>query len=391
VSRCLRILQLMSATTNVAVPQNRLWLRNLHEPLVEMGHDVVLLPAEEGRRARAEHDARERERFSEAMLARFRREHAKRPFDLFFAYLMDGMIDPAAIDEIRSAGVPTCNFSCNNVHQFDLVDGLSPHFDFNLHSERDVGDKFRRIDANPLWFPMAANPRYYHPMALPRTIDASFVGQCYARRPWYVLRVLTEGIDLQVYGPGWLRPPPRRMVGRPARAARRAMALVRIGVERDPTSRHLRTAAMANEDLRTRLESEYRAHLHEPVADDEMVSLYSRSSMSLGFLEVFDQHDPSARVVQHVHLREFEAPMCGACYVTNYSEELAEFFEPDLEVVMWRNEHELVEKVKFYLTHPAQAQGIRDAGLRRALDCHTYERRFTDLFRRLGLLSGGVG
>ena len=44
------------------------------------------------------------------------------PFDfLFFAYVVDGMLDPAVIAEIRRAGVAAVNFSCNNCHQFHLV------------------------------------------------------------------------------------------------------------------------------------------------------------------------------------------------------------------------------------------------------------------------------
>ena len=44
--------------------------------------------------------------------------------------------------------------------------------------------------------------------------------------------------------------------------------------------------------------------------------------------------------------------MSGALYLTNYSDELAEMFEPDKEVLVWRNRHELLEKARFYVEHP---------------------------------------
>jgi hypothetical protein len=94
------------------------------------------------------------------------------------------------------------------------------------------------------------------------------------------------------------------------------------------------------------------------------VALYSRSQVSLGFLEVYDGHDPTRPVTQHLHLREFEAPMCGALYCTGYLDELAEHFEPDKEVVVYRNQHELLDKVRFYLAHPDAAAAVRAAGLR---------------------------
>jgi spore maturation protein CgeB len=77
--------------------------------------------------------------------------------------------------------------------------------------------------------------------------------------------------------------------------------------------------------------------------------------------------------------------MCGALYFTNYSDELAEHYEPDKEVIIYRNEHELLDKVKYYLNHPDEAEKVRQAEHKRALDCHTYQKRFTDLFKSLGL------
>jgi spore maturation protein CgeB len=156
----MRIFEVIKSSTNLSVPGSRAWYRNLYEPLVEMGHDVVLFPAEEGRRAMQRRDAVARATFSQKLLGTFRSEHARKPFDLFFAYLMDGMVEPGVIDEIRKTGVPTCNFSCNNTHQFYLVGELSPHFDYNLHSEQDAREKFLEIGANPVWWPMAAGSGY---------------------------------------------------------------------------------------------------------------------------------------------------------------------------------------------------------------------------------------
>jgi len=381
-NRPLRILQTIAASTNDAVSGSTIWRRNLNATLCEMGHDVVLLPAEDGRWAMAAHDPEARARFSEAVLTRFKREHAKRPIDLFFGYLMDGMIEPAVIDEIRGAGVPTCNFSCNNVHQFDLVDGLSPHFDFNLHSERDVGDKFRRIGATPLWWPMASNPRFAHPVDAQRRLGASFVGGNYGLRADYALHLLDNGVDLHLFGPGWA------LSGSVARVKRRLRRDLTMGAALFAPSLAAQvtlTAQAARIDVARRLAAAYPGNVHQPVSDNEVIRLYSSSQVSLGFLEVFDRHDPSAPVLQHLHLREFEAPMSGALYLTNYSDELAEMFEPDKEVLVWRNRHELLEKARFHGEHPEAGDMIRKAGRERALACHTYERRFRELFSEIGL------
>jgi len=199
----MRIFQVLESSTNLALRENRIWLRNLHEPLLDLGHDVVLFPADEGRQAMLQSNASLRCAFSQKLFEAFKREHVGKPFDLFFAYLMDGMLDAGVIDEIRRMGVITTNFSCNNAHQFYLVKELSPHFDFNLHSEKDSKEKFESVDATSIWWPMGSNPKYFKPQNLQKNIDLSFVGGNYGVRARYINYLLRHGVDAHVYGPGW--------------------------------------------------------------------------------------------------------------------------------------------------------------------------------------------
>ena len=377
----LRIFQIFEASANTVVRSNRAWYRNLYEPLVEMGHDVFLFSAEDGRKAMQRRDVRARAAFSQRLLETFRREHARQPFDLVFAYLMDGMVEPGVIDEIRQCGVPACNFSCNNTHQFDLVDEISPHFDYNLHSEKDARDRFLAIGANPLWWPMASNPKYFKPQDVSRSIAVSFVGANYALRAHYIGCLLENGIDAHAYGPGWTSgdlTPWRAIV-------KRYWFIFRAATARSPHIQYWASAKLAELDLRRSLGARFPTHVHPPISDEELIALYSRSHVSLGILEVYDRHDPSRAVTRHLHLREFEAPMSGALYCTGYLEELAEHFEPNQEVLVYRNQYELVDQVRYYLAHPEQAERIRQAGHARALRDHTYQRRFETLFRVIGL------
>jgi len=377
----MRIFQVIEASTNYYAPGSQTWYRNLYEPLLEMGHEVELFPADEGGRAMRRRDAKARATFSEKLLDCFCLEHSKKPFDLFFAYLKDGMIEPGVIDEVRKTGVPTCNFSCNNIHQFYLVDKLSPHFDYNLHSEKAAREKFLAIGTNPVWWPMASNPKYFKPYDVPRTIAVSFVGANYALRARYIAHLLENDIDVHAYGPGWVGG-----ATRPWRSvAKHYKLLLKAFFTTSPQSQHRASAMLADHDFRRSMSKRFPNKLHKPVPDDELIALYSRSHISLGFLEVYDRHDPSRIVTRHLHLRDFEAPMSGALYCTGYMDELAEFFEPDKEVLVYNNQHELLDKVRYYLAHPNEAEKIREAGRARALRDHTYHLRFEMLFREIGL------
>jgi spore maturation protein CgeB len=377
----MRIFHAIEGTSNAAVTGSNTWLRNLYEPLLDLGHEVFLFPVTDGRRAMQRGDAGARARFSQRLLDTFRAEHARQPFHVFFSYLMDGMVEPAVIDLVRKASIPTCNFSCNNTHQFDLVDGLSPHFDYNLHSEKDAAEKFRAIGATPLWWPMASNPNHSKPLDLARTVPVSFVGANYALRTRYCEYLLGRGIEVHVYGPGWKWGSTSKWRGVAKRVKQWALAGTSLTAE----ARRRASAQLAEHDFRRSIGSRFPGNVHAPVSDDELVALYSRSQVSLGFLEVYDGHDPTREVSRHLHLRDFEAPMSGALYCTGYMEELAEMFEPDKEVIVYKNQYELLDKVKFYLNHSTESEQIRRAGRERALRDHTCHRRFQQLFSALAV------
>ena len=376
----MRILQLIESSGNAAVTGDT-WMRNLYEPPLDLGCEVDLISTTPARAAWRVGDSRSLARFSEDVLTRFRCEHARAPFDLLFTYLVDGMLDPAAVDEIRRAGVVAVNFSCNNCHQFHLVRSISKHFDYNLHTEGDRGQYFVDAGARPLWWPMASNPKYSRPYDVPRNIPVGFVGANYALRARYVSYLLDHGVNVQVFGPTW-----RYAARTPFRAfGKRWLLMSKTASARTPATRATAAALLAAHNYNLLLDARFRDHLHPPVSDEEMIRMYSRSHISLGVIEVCDRNDPSREIRRHVHLREFEAPMSGALYCTGHLEELTHFFEPGREIVTYRNEEELLAVVQRLLDHPEEAERIRRAGMRRALAEHTYHHRFIAMFRAIGL------
>jgi spore maturation protein CgeB len=376
----MRILQLIESAGNAAVTSQS-WLRNLHEPLLDLGCDVDLISTNPARAAWRSRNTRKLAEFNDRVLTHFRKEHARAPFDLLFAYVVDGMLDPAVIAEIRRAGVVTVNFSCNNCHQFYLVREISQHFDYNLHSEGDVRHYFVQAGAKPLWWPMASNPKYFHPYDVPRDIPVSFVGANYALRSRYIAYLLEHGVDVHAFGPTW-----RYAARKPYRAfVKRWLLMGKSAVGLTPETRATASALLAAHDFNIKLDAAFRPNLHPPISDEELIQSYSRSHISLGFIEVYDRNDPSREIRRHTHLREFEAPMAGALYCTGYVDELTHFFEPGREIITYRSEEELLSQVRRLLDHPAEAERIRRAGLRRALAEHTYHHRFETLFRTVGL------
>ncbi len=87
-----------------------------------------------------------------------------------------------------------------------------------------------------------------------------------------------------------------------------------------------------------------------------------------------------------IKARDFEIPGAGGFLMTNAPEEIEEFYTPEKEVVRFNDFDELVDKTRYYLDHGEEREEIRSAGFARTRRDHTYEQRFTEIFRTMGLL-----
>lgn len=359
-----------------------LWAKNLCDPLVRLGHsversainwDLSPLAIEDGQRRRA--------RLSERLVAEVRRAHQRKPLDLFLSYFYSVHVEPEAIRQIRKLGVPTINFYCNADHQFHLVSEIAPAYDFCWVPERRAVSYYKGVGATPIHVQLGANPAFYRPVpGVKRDISAVFIGQLYADRARWLARLIARGVDVRIHtqafveGNGKGTPEVRRSLSREA-----IQDLRNYGVS------YLRRRFIRMVTTRRAL-SQIRTAVRPPPSDDEMLGLFARSHTILNFCHVYDGGLPGGRVKTQVRLRDFEAPMCRGLYMPQYYEELALYYDIEREVVAWNSLGELVERIGYYLAHPDDAERVREAGYRRAVRDHTWEKRYKQLFRAVGLL-----
>ena len=365
-----------SSANTTALPSSRIWHINLDLSLKQMGIQLLLpsfdvaeqhLACVYGKSDRT--PAESRAYYSERLWDDVQAAHKTEGIDLFFSYYYSASIDPGVIELIRELGVPTVNFYCNSISHFELIEEIAPHFDLCWVPEREALPLYEGIGANAVHLPMAANPQVYHPYDLPVEYDVTFVGQRYLNREAYLAYLYFAGVDVRVWGPKWdlshsnVMKRLRFVGGSPKRWIRRFL----LGLDRIPTSELVLPLTRRN----------------GPLSDEDLVKMYSRSKISLGFSDVGVEED--GKYKRQVHLRDFEAPMSGACYFTGYQEEMAEYYEIGKEIICYDTREELLDKVWYYLAHEDEAQKIRLAGLRRAQRDHTWEKRFHQLFGILGL------
>ncbi len=257
---------------------------------------------------------------------------AERP-DVMFTYLSGELVSPETVRALRSFNVPLIHFSLNDKEHFvGKVRGclafgsrdICRQFDLCWTSTEDALKKYCVEGALPVYLPEGANPGLHRPWEEPKTIDVSFAGQCYGNRPDTVRRLDAEGIRVEAFGYGW------------------------------PNG---------------------------PLSTEEMVRLYSKSRINLGFGGV-EGHEETYCLKG----RDFEIPMSGGLYLTEYHPELQRVYDLGKEIVAYRGFDDLLANIRRLLADPERAERIRLAGFRRARKEHTWEMRFERLFSLMNLV-----
>ena len=266
------------------------------------------------------------------LLERVSAAHAERPIDVFFSYLSGYWVDREVIEGIRAMGILTVNFDFDDTRKFwnkrkqGVYTGsaeLAPAFDVcvTAQSSSNVG-KYVAIGANPLFLPAGGNEDVFAIEQQPvRDIPVSFVGQNYGARTDMIAFVEDQGIEVYKRGLGW-----------PAGAA----------------------------------------------SQQEMLDIYARSVVTLGFGYI------GKTQLLGLKGRDFEVPMTGCAYLTTWNPELAGYFEPDREILFYRDREDLLLKLRSCLENPEWAIDIGRRGRERALAQHTWGARWRTLLGVLG-------
>ena len=85
--------------------------------------------------------------------------------------------------------------------------------------------------------------------------------------------------------------------------------------------------------------------------------------------------------------RVFEVPACGGFVLTGKSnDDISEYYVPGKEIVEFNDTNDLIEKAKYYLEHEDERKAIAKAGYDRTIKDHTYQKRFADIFSKMGLM-----
>ena len=268
-----------------------------------------------------------------AMLEAFRAANDRRPVDAVIGYLSGHNTDASVLRAIAAHGAAVFNVSYDDTLGFEARCGdgglrgaaaLAASADLNLTSVPGAQLGYALHGGLAMFHAEAAQPGRRSLDGQTFRHDVSFVGACYGFRARFIARLRRQGIDVKAFGRGW---PPG------------------------------------------------------PVGAGQMTEIFAGSRINLGFSSV-----GHSRQLMCLKGRDFEVPMSGGLYLTQYHPDLERVFDVGREIATYRNEGDCAATIRELLAEPDAADAIRRAGHARALRDHTYEARWMNVFEMAGLL-----
>ena len=257
----------------------------------------------------------------------------KHSIDVIFSYLSGENVTVATVRKMKTLGIPMINMFLNDKEGFvgKIRNGqamgsrdICGYFDLCWSSTEDAIKKYCVEGALPVYLPEGANPDLHRPFDIEKAVDVSFIGQCYGNRPKIIQRLERKGIHVEAYGYRW------------------------------PNG---------------------------PLSLGEMIRMYSKSRINLGFGGVDGLKNSYC-----LKGRDFEIPMSGGLYLTEYNPELERWYDLGREIVTYVGFDDLTEKIRYLLSNSKEAEEIRKRGFSRTRNEHSWEMRFEKIFRLMGIL-----
>ncbi len=322
-----------------------------------------------------------RARTWEAVLDFVHQEHTRRPIHLFLGYLYPQQIEIAAIDEFQRMGIPCVNFFCDNVREFHKVPAEFYCFDLHWVPEYQAIGMYRKAGLKHIY---AAMPCWVSPERRTcnhsETEGTTFIGSPDDLRHQMLGQAIQLGADINIYGIGW------NDKLTPAKVAKKTSSQFLNNQWQDITQRGLGSWLL-------KFERRFRPLPQPPAIPAERLRgnlspgdferVMQQSKVALGINRVATHYRSLHNPITYSRLRDIEAPMLGACYLTEWAEDLGHLYDLGVEVETYKTPEELKGKLDTLLKNPGKRRSMRRRAQARALNEHTVARTLSRICERI--------
>jgi hypothetical protein len=325
-----------------------------------------------------------RDRVWSATLAFATKEQERASIDFFLGYLYPEQVEVGAVGQLQAAGIPCVNFFCDNVREFHRPPPEYAPFDLHWVPEFEALPLYRAAGLPHVHAPMPCwvDPRFRR-VPLVETEPPTFIGSADLLRRDLVGNAVEAGADIVVRGVGWSDDVLAEREGTPRRSLRTTLA---------NQISHVRAhgvvggyAKLVNGLHRLRPSTLPESSVGGSVAPDEYIRIMREAVVSLGINRVSTARRTNRKPLIYSRLRDIEAPMLGACYLTEWTAGLETLFDLGDEIETYRTPEEMASKIEGLKADGARRRSMRELAQRRALATHTVARSLKKISEQIGL------
>jgi hypothetical protein len=382
------LLSCLQSPRQHAIPAYGFWRNYFVQGLQEAGHEILEVPGVDWARGITYPAGRELDSWRSStwdIVEQFaRRQHELKPIHLFIGYLFPKQIEVAAIAELQRIGIPCVNFFCDNVREFVKVPAEYRPFALHWVPEFEALAMYRKA---ALPFVHAPMPCWVSPELRSQpeleSEPATFVGSEDVLRRDLLGRALEGGADFVVRGRGWLVNPDTPK-GPTQNRSVESMIHNQIALIREHGFDGLLTK-LYDRVRPLRPPSIPESAIRPPVSDSEYVRVTREAMVTIGVNRVATATHSPRRPLTYSRLRDIEAPMMGACYLTEWTAAIETLYEPGHEIETYRTAGELMAKLRELARDRARRKAMRERAQRRAQSEHSVGRSIGRIVAKLGL------
>ncbi|MFH0891131.1 MAG: glycosyltransferase [Candidatus Liptonbacteria bacterium] len=288
-----------------------------------------------------------------------------KPQFIIFAFGADEIKKSTLRKIAEKPGLTTIYIAGDDAWRFDSNSKIfAPYCDWVLTSYSKTIPKYRAIGCeNVITYAGWANPDIFQRKDIAKDIDVGFVGTKTRARETIVGALRQTGINVAVRGKYWAEGelPKEEMANFISRTK------IMLGLNGSSYYFGIRPIA--------------RLFLRRP-------RLGSRNPFYVPDIHHLSRNyrEWQQKKIVQIKGRIFEIPACGTAQITEYAEDLDLYYKPGKEIILFDGLADLLDKIRYYLTHHLELEKIAKAGFERTMRDHTSEKRLTDMFSKIGII-----
>lgn len=292
---------------------------------------------------------------------------SKQEPDICFFSLFTDEIKKEIIREITNKSrTITFNWFADDHWRFDNFSKYwASCFNWVTTTDSQAVEKYHKIGyKNVIKTQYACNHFLYRPLNLPKIYDITFIGQPHGNRKKIIEKIKKAGVNVNCWGKGW----PKGRISQEK--------MINIFSQ---SKINLNFTKSSNPNIVRSIGGIFLHHLQrgnkKPIRPENPCYWIDNLKSRIN------------RKRKQIKARNFEVPGCGAFLITEAADNFEDYYQDGKEVVIYQDMDDLIEKIRYYLEHDDEREKIAQAGYQRTIRNHTYEKRFEQIFKTIGLIS----